>query len=184
MWFSSLMKGFSSQSLIRALRSLTVYSPSYSTVASVRPHKQLLTKHGLSILSQLLGCSDIHHCCDQKAPEHYQRAQRGKSFFPKWMRRKSPEQAAGLPVFLYAFRHSLVTPGRSQSSEPLDLLAHDPCAVQFWRFHRLHLIFACDILHCQQESSVYVTWSNKSNPDFSGMWNPIYSQWYLIELII
>lgn len=78
MWFSSLMKGFSSQSLTRALKSLAVYPPSYSTVASVRPQERLLTKHGLSILPQLLGCSDIHHSWDQEAPENYQRAWRGK----------------------------------------------------------------------------------------------------------
>lgn len=78
MWFSSLMKGFSSQSLTRALKSLPVYPPSYSTVASVRPQERLLTKHGLSILPQLLGCSDIHLSWDQEAPENYLRAWRGK----------------------------------------------------------------------------------------------------------
>lgn len=77
MWFSSLMKGFSSQSLTRALKSLPVYPSSYSTVASVRPQERLLTKHGLSILPQLLGCSDIHLSWDQDAPENYQRAWRG-----------------------------------------------------------------------------------------------------------
>lgn len=104
MWFSSLMKGFSSQSLIYALRSLTVHSPNYSTVASVRPHEQLLTKHGLSILSQLLGCSDIHHCYDQKAPEHYQRAWRGERFFPKMNEEKKPWAGCGSPSISLRFQ--------------------------------------------------------------------------------
>lgn len=67
---------------------LTVYPLSYNTVASVRPHERFISKHGLSILSQMLGCSDIHHSWDQKAPENYQRAWRKErdigSFHNEW----------------------------------------------------------------------------------------------------
>lgn len=139
MWFSSLMKGFSSQSLTRALKSLPVYPPSYSTVASVRPQERLLTKHGLSILPQLLGCSDIHHSWDQEAPENYQRAWRGKrdigSFHNEW----GKMALSRLQVSHYFFMLSDTVWWHLEDHRVVThLLAHDHCAVQFWRFHKLH----------------------------------------------
>jgi len=52
--------------------------PSYNTVARVSPREMLLTKHSLSMLSCLLGRSDICDSYDHKAHENYCRAWRRK----------------------------------------------------------------------------------------------------------
>lgn len=86
MCFGSLMKGFSSQSLVCALKSLTVHSLSYSSFCQAT--WKVSYQAWPLLLSQLLACSDIHHSCGQKAPENYQRAWRRErdigSFHNEW----------------------------------------------------------------------------------------------------